>query len=345
MARLPIWSYLAVTVPLVLTPGASTAVVLRNSLTGGISGGIATAIGTNVGSLCYGLLSAFGLALALRRWPSAWEVLRIGGAAYLAWLGVRSIRRAFDAVPVTPAASVDDRPRSQLAQAREGFLSNALNPAIATFYLVILPQFIPADAPAVRSALILTAVHVSLAWSWHMTWAAAGGTLARSLTGGIARRGARRLCRHRAPRPGHRDDLSRSQVAGRRSQVAGRRSRVAVAGRERRGSQVARSRVARRESQVARRRSQSQVAGRTSQVARRGSQVAGRRSRVARRGRRSHVAGRRSQVAGRTSRVAGRTSHVARRTSHVARRTSHVARRRSHVARRSRTSQVARRTC
>jgi threonine/homoserine/homoserine lactone efflux protein len=182
------WSYLAVTVPLVLTPGASTAIVLRNSLAGGLGAGIATAIGTNLGSVCYGLLSAFGLALALRRWPSAWEVVRFGGAAYLAWLGVRSIRRAFEPEPLSIDTVVQADPRGRLRPAVEGFVINALNPAIATFYLVILPQFIPPDAPAVRSALILTAVHVSLAWSWHMTWAAAGGTLARTLTGGVARR-------------------------------------------------------------------------------------------------------------------------------------------------------------
>ena len=188
MARLPIWSYLAVTVPLVLTPGASTAVVLRNSLTGGIRAGAATAIGTNLGSLCYGLLSAFGLALALRRWPSVWEAVRLAGAAYLGWLGMRSIRRAFG-TEVVPAATIGEaRPRARLGPALEGFAINALNPAIATFYLVILPQFIPADAPAVRSALILTAMHVSLAWSWHMAWAAAGGTLARTLTHGTTRR-------------------------------------------------------------------------------------------------------------------------------------------------------------
>jgi threonine/homoserine/homoserine lactone efflux protein len=114
--------------------------------------------------------------------------MRLAGAAYLAWLGVRSIRRAFETRAVTIAAVVEGSTRGRLGPAFEGFVVNALNPAIATFYLVILPQFIPIDAPAVRSALILTAVHVSLAWSWHMTWAAAGGTLARSLAGGAARR-------------------------------------------------------------------------------------------------------------------------------------------------------------
>ena len=63
----------------------------------------------------------------------------------------------------------------------EGFATNALNPAIATFYLVLLPQFIPRGAPVVASALLLTAIHVALAASWHVTWAAAGGTLSRTL--------------------------------------------------------------------------------------------------------------------------------------------------------------------
>jgi len=185
---LPIWSYLAVTVPLVLTPGASTAVVLRNSIAGGTRAGIATAIGINAGSLCYGLLSAFGFALALHRWPSVWEALRIGGAAYLAWLGLRSIRRALARPAAVEAVSGYVAARGRFAHAYEGFLTNALNPAIATFYLIILPQFIPREAPVVRSALILTTVHISLAIAWHLGWAAAGGTLSRSLASGTPRR-------------------------------------------------------------------------------------------------------------------------------------------------------------
>jgi threonine/homoserine/homoserine lactone efflux protein len=188
MPTLPIWSFLAITVPLVLTPGASTAVVLRNSLSGGIRAGVETAIGTNLASVCYGLLSAFGLALSLRRWPSMWEVLRVGGIIYLAWLGVQSIRRAVSPHPALPARHLRTISDGRWSHAIEGFATNVFNPAIATFYLVILPQFIPRDAPAVRSALVLTSVHVGLAASWHVTWAAAGGTLANVLSSGAPRR-------------------------------------------------------------------------------------------------------------------------------------------------------------
>jgi threonine/homoserine/homoserine lactone efflux protein len=177
---IPVWGFLAVTVPLVLTPGVSTAVVLRNSLAGGTRAGIITAIGVNSGSVCYGLLSAFGFALALQRWPTAWVVLRSGGVAYMVWLGIQSIRRAWSpGSGVVAALRVTDR--RLWDNLYEGFLTNALNPAIATFYLVLLPQFIPRGAPVVASALLLTAIHVALAATWHVSWAAAGGILSRTL--------------------------------------------------------------------------------------------------------------------------------------------------------------------
>ena len=179
---LNLWGFAAITVPLVATPGASTAVVLRNSLAGGVRSGVATAVGANTGSACYGLLTAFGVAVALQRWPMVWVVLRAAGIAYLAWLGIRSLRLAFTYRGTdAPGGDAADRP-SWTRSLREGFLTNLLNPSLATFYLLILPQFIPRDAPPVASALTLTAFHVSLALTWHLTWAAAGGTLSATLS-------------------------------------------------------------------------------------------------------------------------------------------------------------------
>jgi threonine/homoserine/homoserine lactone efflux protein len=186
----PLWGFLAVTVPLVVTPGASTAVVLRNSLSGGVRGGLITTVGVNAGSLMYGLLCAFGFAIALQRWPTVWIVIRIAGIAYLAWLGVQSVRHAFKRSPVPDAiASVPSVERASTLQSlREGFLTNAMNPAIATFYFAVLPQFIPRDASIPRTALLLTVVHIALAATCHLAWAVAGGTLSRVLSSGWPRR-------------------------------------------------------------------------------------------------------------------------------------------------------------
>jgi threonine/homoserine/homoserine lactone efflux protein len=183
-----LWSFLVVTVPLVLTPGASTAVVFRNSINGGTRAGVETAVGVNSGSVVYGLISAFGLAVTLRQWPAVWTALRLGGGLYLFWLALRSLLSAF--APSRPAVPLprDEVRRPPLRNMKEGFLTNLLNPSIASFYLIVMPQFIPRDAPIVRSVLLLTAVHVGLALTWHLVWAAAGGTLWRTLAQGRARR-------------------------------------------------------------------------------------------------------------------------------------------------------------
>jgi threonine/homoserine/homoserine lactone efflux protein len=178
---LNVWGFAAVTVPLVATPGASTAVVLRNSLAGGVRSGTATAIGANAGSICYGLLTAFGVAVALQRWPTVWVMLRVAGTAYLAWLACRSLHLAWTYRQHDVRVAAVAAPPPFARSLREGFVTNLLNPSLATFYLLILPQFIPRGAPPVASALTLTTVHVSLALTWHLTWAAAGGTLAETL--------------------------------------------------------------------------------------------------------------------------------------------------------------------
>ena len=184
---LPIWAFVAVTLPLVASPGPSTAVVLRNSVAGGTRTGLLTAFGCNSASVCYGLLTAFGFGVALQRWPVAWTILRIAGVAYLGWLGLRSLIRAIgrDRDAVGGATRAD---RDVWHSITSGFFTNFFNPSLAAFYLIVIPQFIPRGAPFGRSAMTLTAIHVSMALSWHTSWALAGASLARVLSSGAPRR-------------------------------------------------------------------------------------------------------------------------------------------------------------
>ena len=178
------WAFAAITIPLVLTPGASTALVLRNSISRGTRSGVRTALGINAGSLVYGLLTAFGIAVALQEWPAAWRALRFGGAAYLAWLALSSLRHAIGGRSSSMREADAGRVDAHAPLARdlyEGFLTNVLNPSIATFYLLVVPQFVPRGAPVARSVLLLSAIHIGLAITCHLTWAAAGGTLAHAL--------------------------------------------------------------------------------------------------------------------------------------------------------------------
>ena len=184
---LPIWGFIAVTLPLVATPGVSTAVVLRNSIGGGTRVGVFTAVGCNLGNLSYGFLTAFGFGVALQRWPSVWLVLRVAGVLYLAWLGVRSLLHAVGS-PAATARRADAANDNPVRSMTSGFLANVLNPSLVAFYLILVPQFIPREAPFARSALTLSAIHVSIAFPWHCVWAVAGSTMARVLAAGRPRR-------------------------------------------------------------------------------------------------------------------------------------------------------------
>lgn len=178
---LPFWGFIAVTAPLVLSPGPSTAVVLRNSIAGGARAGLVTAAGANTGSFCYGLLTAFGFAAALQHWPSAWLVLRWTGVAYLTWLGIQSLlrlRRVPTSASTEPISASGDNWRSF----GSGYATNVLNPSLAAFYLIVLPQFVPRGSPFVRGVLTLTLLHIAMAFAWHTSWALGGATLARVLS-------------------------------------------------------------------------------------------------------------------------------------------------------------------
>lgn len=192
-----IWAFVAVTLPLVLTPGVSTAVVLRTGVTRGTAAAIVTAAGLNASSLTYGLMAAVGLPAVAQRWPIVLVVLRYAGGAYLLWMGASATVRGVSRFR-GPSTSSRERPASDGAfgdlapadNARlfvEGYIANTLNPPIAAFYFLILPQFVPAGDAAVRSTLVLTLIHVSMAATWHVVWAIAGGALAARLSAGRPR--------------------------------------------------------------------------------------------------------------------------------------------------------------
>jgi threonine/homoserine/homoserine lactone efflux protein len=76
---------------LAVTPGATTAVVLRNTLEGGRRAGYLTALGAAAGSITIAISCGLGLSILIAVWPSALEVIRVGGALFLLTLGSMSL--------------------------------------------------------------------------------------------------------------------------------------------------------------------------------------------------------------------------------------------------------------
>ncbi len=171
-------AYLAFTTLLVITPGSATAVVVRNVLDGGRRQGFAAAVGAAMGNSTYALLSAFGLAAVFARSPGAFVALRVVGSAYLAFLGVRSLLVAWRGRPSALPGALE-RPGTDGAGSdvrtgvSQGLANNLVSPAIATFYLAVVPSFLggaPIASP--RYALFAT-IHVTMAFAYHSTWVVA----------------------------------------------------------------------------------------------------------------------------------------------------------------------------
>ncbi len=179
-------SYISVTFLLVITPGASTAVVIRSTLAGGTRAGIATAAGAALANSTHGLAAGLGLSLLLQRVPAVLLAIRLAGASFLLWLAVASFRRAWLQTPRTTLPGPDSSQLGEGSPFRQGLMVNLLNPPIITFYLV-LPTFLPASAGVAAFAL-LAAIHVTMAFVVHTAWTVAFARLRDVFTRPSSRR-------------------------------------------------------------------------------------------------------------------------------------------------------------
>ena len=134
-----------------LTPGVDMALVASRSAALGFRAGAAAALGVAAGCLLHTLAAALGVSALVAQSAAAFTLLRWLGAAYLVWLGVAMLCARLVAVPKGAAP-----PASSLGRLfAQGFLTNALNPKVALFFLAFLPQFIAADAPDKGLAFVL----------------------------------------------------------------------------------------------------------------------------------------------------------------------------------------------
>jgi len=139
------WTFLAVAITLVLTPGADFAVIVRNTVVGGRHVGTATTVGVSAAAALQGLLVSFGLAGFIVRAHPVFLAIKWAGVAYLAYLAAAALLSAIRGK--YPPAEEGQRPHTRLSGFQQGFLCNATNPKILVFYLALLPQFVEPAAP------------------------------------------------------------------------------------------------------------------------------------------------------------------------------------------------------
>ena len=180
--------YLSLTAALVVTPGATTALVVRNTLASGWRGGLAAAGGAAVANSMHATAAGLGLAVFIAKIPAVLTAIRIAGGLYLAWLGFSSLRRIFTgtALPILNAIISGKDTIAHHHAFREGVTVNLLNPPIAIFYLAVVPTFIPEGASH-SYYVMLAALHVGMAFLCHTIWAFAMDRLRHLLTNPGAR--------------------------------------------------------------------------------------------------------------------------------------------------------------
>jgi threonine/homoserine/homoserine lactone efflux protein len=156
---------------LIMMPGPDQVLITRNALAGGRWGGLMTLVGGALGLTVHAGTAALGLSALLLASATAFTVLKIVGVAYLLWLGLQTLRAARRSRRQPASDETTVAPRRPWACLRQGFLSNALNPKVALFFVTFLPQFLPTDSGSPRAeALLLSAIFAALYVAWFTAY-------------------------------------------------------------------------------------------------------------------------------------------------------------------------------
>jgi threonine/homoserine/homoserine lactone efflux protein len=155
-------TFIAVVLGLFLVPGPAVLLVLTRTAQGGRRNGILTGLGIAAGDFLHTLFAACGLSALLMTSALAFTVVKLAGAAYLFYLGVRALLARADADPARPAA----RPVKRVTSAQafwQAIPAELLNPKTALFFLAFLPQFVyPAGGSPFIQFAVLGAIFVVL---------------------------------------------------------------------------------------------------------------------------------------------------------------------------------------
>ena len=149
--------FLAAACVIALSPGPGIFYVAARTLADGRGAGLASSLGTGLGGLVHVAAGAVGVSALIMASAEAFAVLKIVGALYLVWLGIKTAREAGIDVSATT------RGGSAGKAFRDGIVVEALNPKTAAFFLAFLPQFVdPAVGPVWLQFLGLGLISVML---------------------------------------------------------------------------------------------------------------------------------------------------------------------------------------
>jgi homoserine/homoserine lactone efflux protein len=169
-------TFLAACVAVVIVPGPTVTVIIANSLRHGARAGLLNVAGTQAGLAVMLAVLALGLEAIVSSMAALFDILRIAGALYLVWLGVKLWRARGALVYAAPAA-----PRRR-AFFWQGVLVIWSNPKALFFFGAFVPQFVTATGDVVLQTLLLGATFMVVATLLDGAYALLAGGAGRHLT-------------------------------------------------------------------------------------------------------------------------------------------------------------------
>jgi threonine/homoserine/homoserine lactone efflux protein len=179
MPTLPAISlFLLATLGILLIPGPSVLYIITRSMAQGKRAGLASVLGVELAGFTHAAAAALGLSALLMASALAFSVVKYLGAAYLIYLGVRTLLAREEGQQATVPA-----PKSLSQLFAQGFLVNLLNPKTALWFYAFLPQFVdPVRGAVAGQILLLGALFVLVAFCTDSLYALLGSTVGQWLT-------------------------------------------------------------------------------------------------------------------------------------------------------------------
>lgn len=174
------WVFVGVMTMLAVTPGPANLFSVAAGIERGRRAALIAVLGMNTATLVWFAAAALGLGALVAALPQVFRVVAIGGALYVAWLGVSSLRGAFARQP--EAAVTEGRTHPRRPAFVDGFLVQLANPKIVLFFSAVLPPFMDAERPAAPQLTVFACVVVGMDLITMSAYGLGGAALARRMS-------------------------------------------------------------------------------------------------------------------------------------------------------------------
>jgi len=178
-------TFLGVMAVMAATPGPANLFSVANGVKRGKAGALAGVLGMNAATLVWFGAAALGLGALVTAFPAAFRLVSIGGALYVAWLGVRALRGVF-ATAADPESATIRLGRSAVL---DGFMVQIANPKAVLFFTAVLPPFLDVNRPAAPQLALFALATIGMDVITMSAYGLGGAALARRMAEPRFRRG------------------------------------------------------------------------------------------------------------------------------------------------------------